>query len=340
MSKVNLVPVTGAQNVSAINDNFEKVAEALNDKVLYRDNPRNEPNQMGNDMDMNGKRIYNLPEPIFDHEPVRKKEMGDVKKSLRVSDRELPPLPSAAARRNKIVSFDNNGNPEVRFPSADSATKLRQDLTAFTGTISADAEWSDVPAHSDPAFDVQTQALVNRTEIIKSAVLSYPDFAAASAAAATLPDGQIVEVLDSRIAYTVIGGALTAPWHVVDWVDGAKFATANDAQDFAQGRPVNYHRAVPTGDAYGGYGSVYGVNKYRSALESRIQIGSLNAAGRASRWTEVPDPIKVYAKISKATRVGDPAAWDQVFLYVFNQRRWYGFWCCRYKLGSIPRWIR
>lgn len=44
--------------------------------------------------------------------------------------------------------------------------KTRQDLLSFTGNISADAQWSDVPAHSDPAFDVQAQALANRTEFI------------------------------------------------------------------------------------------------------------------------------------------------------------------------------
>lgn len=44
--------------------------------------------------------------------------------------------------------------------------KTRQDLLSFTGAISADAEWSDVPAHSDPAFDAQAQALANRTEFL------------------------------------------------------------------------------------------------------------------------------------------------------------------------------
>ena len=47
--------------------------------------------------------------------------------------------------------------------------KTRQDLLSFTGNISADAEWSDVPAHSDPAFDVQARALANRVEWLKGA---------------------------------------------------------------------------------------------------------------------------------------------------------------------------
>lgn len=44
--------------------------------------------------------------------------------------------------------------------------KTRQDLLSFTGNISADAEWSDVPAHSDSSFDAQAQALANRTEAL------------------------------------------------------------------------------------------------------------------------------------------------------------------------------
>lgn len=137
MSKIDLVPVTGAQNISAINDNFAKVAEALNDKALYRDNPEGEPNLMKNDLDMNGKRIYNLPAPIADHEPARKADLDAVSavdKLLRVTDISIPPFPDAVDRRNKLVSFDNEGKPQVQFPSNDSATQLRIDLGQPTGT--------------------------------------------------------------------------------------------------------------------------------------------------------------------------------------------------------------
>lgn len=78
MSKINLVPITGAQQLSAINDNFNKVQEALNDKVLYRNNPAGEPNQVSSDVDMNNRRIYNLPQPVSPSEPVRFQDLGDV----------------------------------------------------------------------------------------------------------------------------------------------------------------------------------------------------------------------------------------------------------------------
>ena len=78
--------------------------------------------------------------------------------------------------------------------AASDAQAVKDSLLNYDGTLSAAPSFDDVPAHTDPAFDAQAQALANRTEIIKSAVLSFPDYAAASAAAATLPDGQGLEV--------------------------------------------------------------------------------------------------------------------------------------------------
>lgn len=76
MSKIVLPPVTGANNLSTLNSNFSKIEEALNDRALYRDNPVGEPNQMVSELDMNGKRIYNLPRPILPSEPARLADIG------------------------------------------------------------------------------------------------------------------------------------------------------------------------------------------------------------------------------------------------------------------------
>lgn len=59
MAKIDLTPITNANNLSNINSNFTKLAAELNDKVLYRDNPFGEPNQMENSLDMNGNDILN-----------------------------------------------------------------------------------------------------------------------------------------------------------------------------------------------------------------------------------------------------------------------------------------
>ena len=70
MAKIDLNDVKGGFNLSQINSNFNKIEQALNEKVLYRDNPEGEANQMLSPLDMNGQRVYNLPEPVLNHEPA------------------------------------------------------------------------------------------------------------------------------------------------------------------------------------------------------------------------------------------------------------------------------
>lgn len=60
MSKLTLNDVTNIGSITVINDNFDKIEQALQTKVLYRNNPSGEPNMMENDIDMNGKNILNV----------------------------------------------------------------------------------------------------------------------------------------------------------------------------------------------------------------------------------------------------------------------------------------
>lgn len=78
MSKIVLPPVTGNNNTSRINDNFQLIANALDENVLYRDNIPGEPNEMESPLDMNGQRIYNLPRPYLGHEPARLQDIREI----------------------------------------------------------------------------------------------------------------------------------------------------------------------------------------------------------------------------------------------------------------------
>lgn len=51
---------TGFQTVGTINNNYDQLEYELQEKVLYRSNPSGEPNEMQNDLDMNGYRILNI----------------------------------------------------------------------------------------------------------------------------------------------------------------------------------------------------------------------------------------------------------------------------------------
>ena len=61
MAKI-LLPDIASQFASqeALNERFEEIARQLNDKVLYRENPETEPNEMRNDLDMGLNDILNI----------------------------------------------------------------------------------------------------------------------------------------------------------------------------------------------------------------------------------------------------------------------------------------
>ena len=74
MAKIDLSTISSGYNLSKINENFQKVEDALNNEVLYRDNPVGENNALQTDVDANNKRILNLPDPVSASEPIRKQE--------------------------------------------------------------------------------------------------------------------------------------------------------------------------------------------------------------------------------------------------------------------------
>ena len=71
MAKITLPNTDSGYNISTINDNFQAIAEELNTKVLYRDNPPGEPNTLETDLDANSNRVYNLAEPINNNDAAR-----------------------------------------------------------------------------------------------------------------------------------------------------------------------------------------------------------------------------------------------------------------------------
>lgn len=59
MTKIILSDITSGYNLSAINSNFQKLEDELNNKVLYRQIQDGEPNSMASDLDMNGRSVLN-----------------------------------------------------------------------------------------------------------------------------------------------------------------------------------------------------------------------------------------------------------------------------------------
>lgn len=180
MSKINIPTVSGGFNLSQINSNFDQIEQHLNDRVLYRDVPTGEPNQMVNDLDMNSYRIYNLPEPVQDHEPLRKVDADKILDIPKVFHFQPPVIYTEGLNiTNGTFTVDYQG--VIYYP--------RPSFIPFTTGTWNPAQWSPVQ-NTNPGNEL----------------LVFEDYATASTAAATLPDGQVVEAEDKR--YVVSSGAL------------------------------------------------------------------------------------------------------------------------------------
>lgn len=60
MAKITVSDISsGYASTTALNASFNQIEDEFNNKVLYRDNPSGEPNQMLNDLDMNNYDILN-----------------------------------------------------------------------------------------------------------------------------------------------------------------------------------------------------------------------------------------------------------------------------------------
>lgn len=58
--KITLPAITNGQDLTTLNSNFQAIATQLNTNVLYRLDIGSEPNNMGQDLDFNGHKAYNL----------------------------------------------------------------------------------------------------------------------------------------------------------------------------------------------------------------------------------------------------------------------------------------
>ncbi|MBC3995189.1 hypothetical protein H8R20_06200 [Morganella morganii] len=88
--------------------------------------------------DAKGNKISNLGKPVKDGDAVNLGTMKDHisakdKRSLRVADKDIPVLPNAVNRANKLLSFDDNGNPVVIVPESGSAADVLAELGKING---------------------------------------------------------------------------------------------------------------------------------------------------------------------------------------------------------------
>ncbi len=91
------------------------------------------PSFISDHYDAKGNKISNLGKPVKNGDAV---DLGTMKehisakdkRSLRVADKDIPVLPNVANRANKLLSFDDNGNPVVIVPESGSAADVLIEL--------------------------------------------------------------------------------------------------------------------------------------------------------------------------------------------------------------------
>ena len=104
MAKITLDSAVSGYNATTIyNSNNVLLEEALNDKVLYRDNPAGEANQMEVSLDMNSNRVLNLPSPVSPTEPAR---WADIRDGISVV---AEAIPDVTLNADKVLVSDGAG---------------------------------------------------------------------------------------------------------------------------------------------------------------------------------------------------------------------------------------
>ncbi|MGJ7112186.1 hypothetical protein ABM029_19495 [Morganella morganii] len=96
------------------------------------------PSFISDHYDAKGNKISNLGKPVKEGDAVDLGTMnGHIsakdKRSLRVADKDIPALPNAGSRANKLLSFDDNGNPVVIVPESGSAADVLLELAKPDG---------------------------------------------------------------------------------------------------------------------------------------------------------------------------------------------------------------
>lgn len=127
MTDITLSPITSGYNVSRINANFDVVKEAINEHILHSDGGNN---VMGQDIDMNSNRVYNLPAPIQGHE------------ALRLQD---------------LIAVDSGNAIELQVDLADTTDPLKGVTKVGRATVTTDSIFSllDVEPREDQAVIVK-----------------------------------------------------------------------------------------------------------------------------------------------------------------------------------------
>lgn len=127
MSKIVLSDVASGFQLSTINENFQKIEDELNEKVLYRNPPTGEPNTMEKDLDLNGKSLINGSTLEFNNLSVQNLTING--ELVAPSDLAITALPDVSGQEGKYLKNDG----VAAYWGENPTESLITDLAANTG---------------------------------------------------------------------------------------------------------------------------------------------------------------------------------------------------------------
>lgn len=309
VDKIKLVPISGANNYSNVNDNFVKIEKVINDNLLSRKVNSGEPNQMQTDLDMNNKRIYNLPPPQSPTEPLTAGYIGDLTDLVNTAQENI-------AASQVLVDGANEANAEAR-------QILEDTHLALDGALGA----------------IQTQTTNSLNQINSTSAVILADMtakqqdvstkAATVAAQAAQVNNQSVQVANdtataSAAASGAAASAATATTAASQAQADAISANSSRAQAQAASTAANTSAAAAAADAVTASGAADRAKAAASGVDTAYLLNRANHTGTQAMSTVVGLKTAATYDIgttgAKVPLIGQENTWDvnQKFTSVNN----------------------
>ncbi|MDM4112737.1 MULTISPECIES: phage tail fiber domain-containing protein [Klebsiella] len=121
-----------------VNKDFDRLWMAIQRAFIYLGVALTRPLFGGGPFNANGYRIANLADPVDDQDAATKKFVIEntrvnLARTLRVPESSVPVLPSIIYRKNKILAFNDQGNPIAILPESGSASDVLLELASSDG---------------------------------------------------------------------------------------------------------------------------------------------------------------------------------------------------------------